>query len=212
MPEASTLALFFAAALVLLITPGPSVLYIVARSVDQGRVAGIVSALGIGTATLFHIAAAALGVSALLMSSATVFQAVKYLGAAYLIYLGVRALLARGTPQQVAVPERLELRRIFSQGVLVNLLNPKTALFVFAFLPQFVEPSRGPVAVQIVLLGLMFVTMGFVSDGAYALLAGALAGWLKGNPRFLRAQRYFAGCAYVALGVVAALSGSFRSP
>lgn len=208
MPTLSTLTLFILAALALLITPGPAVLYVVARSIDQGRLAGIVSTLGIGVGTLFHVAAAALGLSALLMSSALAFGVVKYLGAAYLIYLGVRKLLAREETSQPEVVERRRLAHIFYQGVVVNLLNPKTALFFFAFLPQFVEPAKGAVAGQILLLGFIFVGLGICSDGLYALLAGTIGRWFKGNMRFLRAERYFAGSVYIGLGVATALSGS----
>ncbi|GAB4433601.1 MAG: LysE family translocator [Anaerolineae bacterium] len=204
----STLTLFILAALALLITPGPAVLYVVARSIDQGRLAGVVSMLGIHVGTLFHVAAAALGLSALLMSSALAFGVVKYLGAAYLIYLGVRKLLAREETSQPEVVERRKLAHVFYQGVVVNLLNPKTALFFFAFLPQFVEPAKGAVAGQILLLGFIFVVLGICSDGLYALLAGTIGRWFKGNMRFLRAERYFAGSVYIGLGVATALSGS----
>lgn len=210
MPDLSSLVLFMVAALALLVTPGPAVLYIVARSIDQGRWAGIVSMLGIHVGTLFHVAAAAFGLSALLMSSALAFNVVKYLGAAYLIYLGVRKLLVREELHQPEVIENRKLSRIFYQGVVVNLLNPKTALFFFAFLPQFVNPSRGVVAGQILFLGFIFVVLGIFSDGAYAVLAGTVGHWLRGNLRFLRAQRYFAGSMYIGLGLTAALSGSHR--
>lgn len=206
----STLTLFILAALALLITPGPAVLYVVARSIDQGRLAGVVSMLGIHVGTLFHVAAAALGLSALLMSSALAFGVVKYLGAAYLIYLGVRKLLAREETSQPEVVERRKLAHVFYQGVVVNLLNPKTALFFFAFLPQFVEPAKGAVAGQILLLGFIFVVLGICSDGLYALLAGTIGRWFKGNMRFLRAERCFAGSVYIGLGVATALSGSER--
>jgi threonine/homoserine/homoserine lactone efflux protein len=186
------------------------VLYIVARSIDQGRLAGVVSMLGIHVGTLFHVAAAALGISALLMSSALAFSIVKYVGAAYLIYLGVRKLLAREEAHQLEVVKNRKLTDIFYQGVLVNLLNPKTALFFFAFLPQFVNASHGAVAGQILLLGFIFVVLGICSDGLYALLAGTIGHWLKGSLRFLRVQRYFAGTVYIGLGVTTALSGSNR--
>lgn len=208
MPDFSTLAIFIFAAWVLLVTPGPAVLYIIARSIDQGRMAGMMSTLGVGVGTLFHVAAAALGVSALLVSSALAFNIVKYLGAAYLIYLGLRKLFGDDKAARPAKLERNKLSHIFYQGVLVNLLNPKTALFFFAFLPQFADVSQGNVARQILLLGTIFVLMGIVSDGLYALLAGTVGGWLRGNLRFLRAQRYFSGGIFVALGVTAALAGS----
>jgi threonine/homoserine/homoserine lactone efflux protein len=198
-----------ATALVLLLTPGPAVLYIVARSVNQGRVAGVVSVLGLEVGTLFHVAAAALGLSALLLSSAVAFSVVKYLGAAYLIYLGIRKLLAREEDRQEETGRhRASLKRVFCEGVVVNVLNPKTALFFFAFLPQFISPARGNVTMQMLFLGCLFVVLATVSDGVYALLAGSVGGWLKGNRRFLRGERYFAGSVYIGLGVTTALSGS----
>lgn len=148
-PESSSLGLFVIAALVLLLTPGPAVLYIVTRSIDQGRRAGLISVLGVHVGTLAHIFAAAAGISAVLAASATAFGVVKYLGAAYLIYIGVRRLLDR-TPLAAATPGApRRLRRAFLDGVIVNVLNPKTALFFLAFLPQFVTVSRGHVGEQI---------------------------------------------------------------
>ncbi len=208
MLDYSTLFVFIAAVLVLLVTPGPAVLYIVARSIDQGRWAGLVSTLGIGVGTLIHVTAAALGVSALLVSSALAFNVVKYLGAAYLIYLGLRRLLTPEQAVEIKTPQTQKLSRIFYQGVLVNLLNPKTALFFFAFLPQFVDVTRGSVALQVFILGLIMMILGIVSDGLYALLAGSIGHWLRDNLRFLRAQRYFAGTVFITLGLVTALSGS----
>jgi threonine/homoserine/homoserine lactone efflux protein len=211
MLDTSTIAVFMLAAAALLIVPGPSVLYIVARGIDQGRKAALVSALGIGVGTLCHVAGATLGLSALLVSSATAFSIVKYAGAAYLVSLGIRTLLARGRDQATAAPAPARLSRVFTQGVLVNLLNPKTALFFFAFLPQFVDPDRGSVAGQTLLLGCILVAMGTVSDGSYALLSGTFGAWLKGNLGFLRTQRYFAGGVYLALGVATALTGTRKN-
>ncbi|MGH7495622.1 MAG: LysE family translocator [bacterium] len=209
--DGSTLALFIGTTLVFLLTPGPAVFYIVARSIDQGRTAGVVSTLGINTGTLLHVAAAAFGVSAVLMSSALAFSVVKYLGATYLIFLGVRKFLMREEEQSVGASQPQKLSRIFGQGVLVNLLNPKTALFFFAFLPQFSDPARGSVAMQILFLGGIFVVMAFLSDSLYAILAGTAGKWMRGNLRFQRWQRYFAGTAYIALGLGAALAGTNKS-
>jgi len=182
------------------------VLYIVARSVDQGRLAGIVSTLGVALGTLFHVAAAALGVSALLAASAFAFGALKITGAAYLIYLGVRRLRAKDAgPTRIAVaPKRLG--RVFHDGVIVNVFNPKTALFFLAFLPQFVSPARGPVAVQMFFLGLIFVAMGILSDGLWAVLAGSLSRCLRRGPRILNWQRYLSGGVFIGLGLVMAFS------
>jgi threonine/homoserine/homoserine lactone efflux protein len=200
--------LFILASLSLLLIPGPAVLYIVTRSIDQGRLAGVVSVLGIEVGGLFHVAAAALGISAILVSSALAFSIVKYLGAAYLIYLGVRKLLTKNKLTENLSTEPASLRHIFSQGVVVNVLNPKTALFFFAFLPQFVNSSKGSVPLQMLLLGGTFIALATVTDGLYAILSGTFSHWLKGSLQFLRFQRYFAGTIYIGLGLVTALSGS----
>src|SRR5262249_8087465 len=157
--------------------------------------------LGIEVANFFHVVAAALGLSAILLSSALLFSIVKYLGAAYLIYLGIRKLTSRDEPQTDTPVERTSLRRIFSQGVIVNVLNPKVALFFFAFLPQFVDSSRGSLNLQVFLLGVIFVLLAITTDSIYAMLAGTAGHWLRGNLKFLRFQRYFAGTVYVGLGV-----------
>ena len=208
MPDHATFIVFSAAALILLITPGPAVLYIVARSIDQGRVAGVVSVLGIGLGTMVHVLAATLGISALLVSSTTAFNIVKFLGAGYLIYLGIRKFMERDQHTAVVEAEVQPLSRAFTQGIIVNILNPKLALFFFAFLPQFIDPTAGPVAMQTLFLGTWFVLLGIFSDSIYALLAGSAGSWLKQSQGFLRGQRYFTGGAYIALGVVAAVSGS----
>jgi len=208
MPELANLSLFVTGSLALLLVPGPAVLYIVARSVDQGRKAGLVSVLGIEVGTLFHIAGAALGLSALLASSALLFDIVKYLGAAYLIYLGVRKFIAKDELAEANAQQRQNMRQIFKQGVVVNVLNPKTALFFFAFLPQFVDPSRGSIVLQMLMLGAIFFLLASTTDSLYALLAGTFGGWLKGNAHFLRARRYITGSVYIGLGVTTALSSS----
>jgi threonine/homoserine/homoserine lactone efflux protein len=205
-PTTATLGLFAIAALGLLIVPGPAVTYIVTRSIDQGRLAGLVSVLGIHTGSLVHVAAATLGLSAILASSAVAFTTVKYLGAAYLIVLGVRTWLDRRADDRVEIT-RASLRRVYGQGFVVNLLNPKTALFFLAFLPQFVDPARGAAAGQILVLGVAFVGIGMLSDSAYALVAARLGTWLKARPRFARNRRVFTGGILVTLGVAAAFSG-----
>jgi threonine/homoserine/homoserine lactone efflux protein len=206
MIERSTLGVFAAAAFLLLITPGPAVLYIVTRSVEQGRRAGLISVLGICTGTLAHVAAAALGISALLVTSPHAFNVLRYLGAAYLIVLGIRTLSKRDTEIGAVGIPRASRRRIFVQGVIVNLLNPHTALFFFAFLPQFVDPSKGRVPVQIVMLGLLFVLMSAMTDAVWAVGTGTAGNWIKGNRRLQQAQRYVAGCALIGLGAAAAVS------
>jgi len=210
MPDASTFALFVAAALVLLIVPGPSVLYIVARSVEGGRTAGLVSVLGVQTGALVHIAFAALGISAILASSAVAFSVVKWLGAAYLVWLGLKRIFGRDEGENEVAVEPARLSRVFSQGVIVNTLNPKTALFFLAFLPQFVDPARGAAWTQILLLGATFVILALCSDGLYALLSGTAGGWLRRRMKgvsFRRGQRLVSGGILIALGAVAAVSG-----
>jgi threonine/homoserine/homoserine lactone efflux protein len=206
MVQLLNLPVFLLAVLILLLTPGPAVLYIIARSMDQGRLAGFVSVLSIETGNSVHVLAATLGLSALLLSSALAFSIVKYLGAAYLIYLGIRRLLQHDQDHEVARFQKQSLRRIFSQGVLVAALNPRTALFFLAFLPQFVDPSAGSVPLQLLMLGSIFVMMALVSDGIYALLASTAGDWLKRNQSFLRAERYAVGSTYIGLGVAAALA------
>jgi len=212
MPSHGSLILFLCAAVVLLAIPGPAVLYIVSRSIGQGRSAGLVSALGIGVGTLVHVAAAAAGLSALLMSSAMAFGAVKYLGAAYLIYLGVQKLrrqeLTEASPEVGQTKGSHVFGRVFGQGIIVNVLNPKAALFFFAFLPQFVDASRGSVALQILLLGTLFAVMGVVSDSLWALFAGSVAHHLKDNPQWMKRQRYVSGGMLISLGVATAFAGS----
>ena len=210
LPTHSQLLFFVTTAAILLAIPGPAVLYIVGRSIGQGRDAGLVSALGIGVGTLIHTAAAAVGLSALLVSSATAFSVVKYLGAAYLVYLGVQRLrnkesLAAAASDCAAL--RVTLARVFSQGIVVNVLNPKTALFFFAFLPQFIDPVRGHVVMQILSLGILFACMGTISDSLWALFSGSVAGWLRNNQRWMRNERYISGGILISLGVATAFAG-----
>ena len=211
LPDLSHLGLFVVAALVLLLTPGPAVLYIVTRSLDQGRRAGFVSVLGVHAGTLVHVAAAAAGLSAVLAASATAFSVVKYLGAAYLVYLGLRQLLARAAdPAHAVLAAPPRLRRAFLDGFVVNVLNPKTALFFLAFLPQFVTVSRGTVPAQILGLGLVFCALGLLTDGLYALTAGSAAHWLRARRGVALTRRWIPGTMYIGLGLAAALSPSGR--
>lgn len=210
-PSAASLGLFVVSAIALLIIPGPAVLYIVARSVAQGRKAGLVSDMGIHVATLVHVAAAALGLSALLASSAVAFSIVKYAGAAYLIWIGLRKIFGRdeeGGAEMQMKPHSYP--RLFRDGFVVNLLNPKTALFFLAFLPQFVEVERGHVAMQIAFLGLVFTALGVVSDGCYAFAAGALGERLRQSRSYARFERYVSGVLFIGLGVSAAFAGNNR--
>ena len=207
MPSTEVFAAFAVASLALLVVPGPSVLYIVTRSMDQGRAAGLVSVLGIHTGSIVHVAAAALGLSAILASSALSFAVVKYAGAAYLIWLGIRTLLDRAEERPDVGAKGHSLRRIYAQGVVVNVLNPKTALFFLAFLPQFMDVSEGSVPLQVVLLGITFILLGFVSDGTYALVSARVSRTLAAHRRSGVLRRWLPGLTLIGLGIVSAITG-----
>lgn len=209
-PSLSHIGLFVSAALILLLVPGPAVLYLVGRSLEQGRIAGLVSILGIHAATLVHVAAAALGLSALLASSALAFGIVKYAGAAYLIWIGLRKMLGPAEAPTSAAIRRHSHRRLLRDGFIVNLLNPKTAIFFLAFLPQFLNVERGHIAMQIGVLGLTFTLLGLITDSAYAIAAGTAGSWLKRSHGFMKIERYVSGPLFVGLGLTAALAGSHR--
>jgi threonine/homoserine/homoserine lactone efflux protein len=208
MPDATTFALFALACLAFLAVPGPSVFYIVTRSLVQGRRAGVTSMLGVQVGGLVHVVAAAFGVSALIASSATAFTVVKYAGAAYLVFLGVRKLLARDAGEEVELAPHTprSTAELFGHGVVVNVLNPKTALFFLAFLPQFVDPD-GSTRGQLAVLGLTFVLIALASDLVWALVAGTAGGLLRRSRTFLRVQRYVSGTIFLGLGALAATAG-----
>ncbi len=204
-PTLSTLAIFIGASLVLLLTPGPAVVYIVARGVSQGWRAGVTSALAVGGGNFVHALAATAGLSALLVASAEAFTIVKWAGAAYLVWIGVRTLLGSDTKSEEAPPPQ-PLSRIARQGFVVAVLNPKTAIFFLAFVPQFVNPSHGPVAWQFLILGTLFAILGIVTDSAYGVLAGALQGLVTQRRAAQRPARLVTGTLYLGLGVSAALA------
>jgi len=206
MPELHTLLVFGAASLVLIVIPGPGVIYIVTRSLGQGRSAGLVSVLGVEAGNMVHVVAASVGLSAIIASSAEAFSAVKYAGAGYLVYIGIRALMNKEGEEEVA-PTRHARSRIFWQGVTVAALNPKTALFFLAFLPQFMDPALGSVALQAAVLGASFVVLAAISDAVYAVLAGTAGGWLRRHLSASGRMARLSGGVYIALGAAAALSG-----
>jgi len=208
MIDSTSYSVFVIAALTLLVIPGPAVLFITARSIEQGRLAGIVSTLGIGVGAFIHVAAAALGISALLMSSALAFMIVKYLGAAYLIYLGISTLFSKTKTEVEAEFKPQSLRKIFTQGIVVNVLNPKTALFFFAFIPQFVNAETGNVTPQILFLGATFIILAICTDGTYAIFAGTIGNYLRGNQKFANFQKWFSGTVYIFLGLLTAFSSA----
>lgn len=194
--------LFLLAAVTLVAVPGPNHLYITTRSVGEGRRAGIASALGVETGTLVHIAAAAGGLSAVVAASATAFGFLRYAGAAYLAYLAYRVLRSRHDPGEPDLEPR-PLHRVYLDGVLVNVLNPKVVLFFLAFLPQFVDQDAGAVPLQIAVMGLVTALLGLAGDIVYAVAAGSIGAWLRARPAFQRRQRYATGLIYLALGAAA---------
>lgn len=206
MPSGASLSGFIIAALVVLLIPGPGVLYIVARSVGQGYRAGLASVLGLSIGALFHVAAATAGLSAILLTSATAFGFVKALGAGYLIYLGIRTIISARTKTGTEDYSPLPFNRLFTDGVVVSVFNPKIAVFFLAFLPQFVDLDRGPLPPQVFLLGSIYVTLALITDGAYALLAGSLRHWLGGRVMRGPLPRYMSGSLYLGLGANAALA------
>jgi threonine/homoserine/homoserine lactone efflux protein len=201
-PDPGTLAVFALASLALAVVPGPAVLYIVAQSIHGGRRAGVVSAFGVASGGMVHVLAAVVGLSALLAASAEAFTVVKILGAVYLVWLGIRTFLSADDRIGGRAAEQT-LARTYRRGVVVNVLNPKTALFFIAFLPQFVDPhesTRG----QLALLGAIFVVIALASDLAWALVAGTAGAVLRRSRTFLRVQRYVSGTIFVGLGALAA--------
>ncbi|TNY36966.1 LysE family translocator [Thermomonospora catenispora] len=200
---------FLAAAVTLVAVPGPNHFYIIARSVGEGRRAGVVSALGVETGTLLHAVAAAAGLSALVAASATAFTALRYAGAAYLIFLAIRTFRDRSSLAERTPPPQ-PLPRVFLDGLLVSLFNPKVIVFFLAFLPQFVDPAAGSVPAQTVLLGLVVVLLGLLSDLVCALAGGALGGRLRTRSAFRRRQAYAACAVYLGLGLAALLGPAPR--
>ena len=201
----SSLAVFVSIVLVIVVTPGPNTLYIVARSLHGGYYAGLASCLGILLATATHIVAASVGLTALLSSSPLIFNIIKYAGALYLIWVGVRTITSKHNSETTVQTERTKVGAIVYQGFVINLLNPKTALFFLAFLPQFVNTSVGRVKEQIILLGVILAILGTISDSLYALVAGRARRWLQKNFLFVRSLRYVSASIYIGLGLFAAV-------
>ena len=199
--------IFALASLVLNITPGNDMLYVATRSTSQGEKAGIVSALGIAGGCIVHLLAAVIGLSAIIASSAIAFDIIKYAGAAYLIYLGIRSILSRQNKFSVnANIEKRSLSNLFWQGVFTNVLNPKVALFFLAFLPQFIHPEKGNTSMQILLLGLWFNFSGTIVNCIVALLFGKLGNWLADKQSFIKWQNKVTGLLLIGLGIKVALS------
>jgi threonine/homoserine/homoserine lactone efflux protein len=207
--DSASLAVFAVASFALAVVPGPAVLYIVAQGIHGGRRAGVVSALGVASGGMVHIAAAVAGLSALLVASAEAFTAIKVAGAVYLVWLGIRTLLSGDDRIGGRRPE-VTLTRTYRQGLVVNVLNPKTALFFLAFLPQFVDPD-GNARAQLAILGAVFITIALTTDVLWALVSGTAGAVLRRSRVFLQAQRYVSGSIFVALGVLAAFTGRHQA-
>jgi threonine/homoserine/homoserine lactone efflux protein len=201
-PSLSTLPVFIAASIALLVIPGPAVLFIVARSGAQGTRAGLVSVLGVHTATIVHVLAAVAGLSAVVVASSIAFTAVKVVGGFYLIYLGVKSIRSARHAARLATPTVWPEKRLFAEAFVVSLLNPKVALFFLAFLPQFVEHGNGPIWSQTLVLGLVYIVLGLCSDGIYAVIGARVGTRLSGRTARLRATRYAEGGILVGLGVL----------
>lgn len=206
MPETSTLLIFLAASTVLAVVPGPGVLYIIARSVEGGRRTGLAATLGVATGNMVHVMGAAIGVSAIISQSATAFTVIKLAGAAYLVGTGIIRLLTPVDVGSETTAHTGDARKVYRGAVMVATLNPKTALFFLAFVPQFLSPERGSMAVQGVLLGSIFVAIALFSDSLYALASGSLGEKLRTSRRFAEIRRWFTGGTFVSLGVAAAFS------
>ena len=202
MPSIESLIAFGIASLALLVIPGPAVLYIINRSVTDGRNVALAAVAGLEIGNFMHVIAATVGLSAVIAASATAFLIVKWIGAGYLVYIGIRTLIKR--PQAVTqASDQMTRRRAFTQGIVVNTFNPKVALFFLSFLPQFIDANRGSAALQSLILGTTFVILGSVSDSLFALLASALRGTLLRGKSLPFVQRYVAGTVFIALGAIA---------
>ena len=207
MPDLSTLLVFTLAALVLNISPGPSNFYVLSRSIAQGHGAGLVAAVGLGLGSLVHVGAAAFGVSALFQASATAYTVLKLCGAAYLIWLGIATLRAgEALPESLTAPPPRGKGRILRESALVEALNPKTALFFLAFLPQFVDPAAGAIAPQMLLLGLIVTVTALPCDALVAVASGGLAQALWRSARAQRLLNALSGSMLIGLGLWVAVT------
>jgi threonine/homoserine/homoserine lactone efflux protein len=201
MPDFSNLLPFLAAALALNLTPGADMTYVIARSATQGRAAGIAASLGVSAGSLAHSLLAAFGVAALVASSEVAFISIKIVGALYLLYLAWKAFRAGAQGLHLQALQPVQLRRVFAEGALTNLLNPKVALFILAFLPQFVDPTKGSVIVQILILGLIFNIGGTTVNIVVAASAGAASGMLRNSATFSRWLNRISGIVFIGLAL-----------
>jgi threonine/homoserine/homoserine lactone efflux protein len=202
MPSIESLLAFGIASLALLVIPGPAVLYIINRSVADGRNVALAAVAGLEIGNFMHVIAATVGLSAVIATSAAAFSAVKWIGAGYLIYVGIRTLATKAQAVN-HLNDPMSRRRAFTQGIVVNTFNPKVALFFLSFLPQFIDADRGSAALQSLILGTTFVVLGCISDSLFAILASALRGTLLRGKSLPFVQRYVAGSVFIALGAIA---------
>lgn len=210
MPDLTTFGIFLSAAIILAISPGPGIFYVMTRSLKGGRTEGITSALGTSVGGMFHVFAAALGISAILAASALAFNIVKYIGAAYLIFLGLKTILSHEVLQDATDIQSMGYKRSFKQGITVEILNPKTAIFFLAFIPQFISP-QGSAILQFLLLGTISVILNTSADFVVASLAGPIGKRLNANPKLQTGQRYLTGAGLIGLGSYVALTGNNKS-
>ncbi|MGD1930903.1 MAG: LysE family translocator [Leptolyngbyaceae cyanobacterium] len=208
MTDPTSFSLFLAAVAVITVTPGPDTFYVLGRSLEQGRLAGMVSSLGIFVGNLGHTTAAAVGLSALLMTSALAFNIVKYVGAAYLIYLGIQTILNRDHGSALPTAPRASLVKVFYQAILTNLLNPKAALFFLAFIPQFIDPAAGPMALQTLQLGVIVAATSSLWLALIAAVVAAAGHTLRRRPRLVALQRWITGSLFMGLGLRLAIADS----
>ena len=201
MPEPAQLAMFVVASAILGITPGPDIIYVITRGAAQGPRAGVAAAAGLSTGIIGHTMLCVAGISAVLAASAPAFTAIKLLGAVYLVYLGVRMWRNRERPDLAGDGERRPLAAIYRQSIVMNLLNPKVALFFLAFLPQFVSADAGPVAVQLGVLGAVFMIVSFAVMSAAGFAGGEISRQLATSDRAARSVQCTAGGVLVALGI-----------
>jgi threonine/homoserine/homoserine lactone efflux protein len=207
-PTLHTLGLFAAATIAIIVIPGPSMLYILARGLTAGQRAAVCTALGVETASLVFVVATAVGLAAVIAASAVALAVVKWLGVAYLVFLGLRALLGGSRPLGITAVPAARPRVAYREGLLVGLSNPKVVLFFLSLFPQFVDPARGSVAVQVLILGAVFVALGLAADLTNALLAGRIGAWLRSHPAIERRRHVAEAVSYLGLGAAAAFSSN----
>ncbi|MGI9666683.1 MAG: LysE family translocator [Acidimicrobiia bacterium] len=208
MPETETILLVAIASLILVVVPGPAVIYILTRSVSQGPIAGLVSAVGVNLGSAVHVLFAVVGISVILAQSAALFAVVKWAGVAYLAWIGYKTLTASDVEFTEEATDQAALHRIFFQGMIVNILNPKVAMFFLAFLPQFIDPNSPNASFQSFVLGMTLVTIGLISDSIYALLGGGIGRFFRRKPGAAKVTRRTAGVTYFVLAGIAALAGT----